>query len=44
MGAAHLSGKPLEITFDPLDSSGELIGCSPITCKRILAIDMVDAR
>jgi hypothetical protein len=43
MGAAHLSGKLLEITYDPADTSGELIGCFAPACKRILAIDMVDA-
>jgi hypothetical protein len=43
MGAAHLSGKLLRITFDPADTSGNQMGCVPRVCKRILAIHMTDA-
>jgi hypothetical protein len=41
IGAAHLSGKYLNIVFDPTDRSGEQIGCRPDLCKRMLAVIMV---
>jgi hypothetical protein len=43
IGAAHLSGRYVNIIFDPADDSGKELGCNPLICKRILAVTMVNS-